>query len=206
MTTTPEGIPCWYELGTSDLTAASAFYADVLGWTIADAGMPGMDYRLGTATDGGTVSGMMALEGGDAAPPPYWMIYFTTEDCDARVAAIIEAGGTMLAAPADIPGTGRFAVVADPQGAAFGLLQPLPMDAPMEHPAFDQQAPGHGNWHELMSSDPEAGLAFYAEQFGWTKGDTMDMGEMGTYQIFGSGGQDLGGMMGLCILQPLPIL
>ena len=86
MTTTPEGIPCWYELGTSDLTAASAFYADVLGWTIADAGMPGMDYRLGTATDGGTVSGMMALEGGDAAPPPYWMIYFTTEDCDARVA------------------------------------------------------------------------------------------------------------------------
>jgi hypothetical protein len=48
-----------------------------------------------------------------------------------------------------------------------------------------------------MSSDPEAGLAFYAEQFGWTKGDTMDMGEMGTYQIFGSGGQDLGGMMGL---------
>ena len=197
MTTTPEGIPCWYELGTSDLTAASAFYADVLGWTIADAGMPGMDYRLGTATDGGMVSGMMALEGGQAAPPPYWMIYFTTEDCDARVAAITEAGGTMLAAPADIPGTGRFAVVADPQGAAFGLLRPLPMDAPMEHPAFDQQAPGHGNWHELMSSDPEAGLAFYAEQFGWTKGDTMDMGEMGTYQIFGGGGQDLGGMMGL---------
>jgi predicted enzyme related to lactoylglutathione lyase len=94
MTTTPEGIPCWYELGTSDLTAASAFYADVLGWTIADAGMPGMDYRLGTATDGGMVSGMMALEGGQAAPPPYWLIYFTTEDCDARVAAITEAGGT----------------------------------------------------------------------------------------------------------------
>ena len=197
MTTTPEGMPCWYELGTSDLTAASAFYAEVMGWTITDSGMPGMNYLLATATDGGTVSGMMEVQGGASAPPPSWLIYFTAADCDERVAAISAVGGTVITAPADIPGTGRFAVVADPQGAAFGLLQPLPMEAPLEHPAFDQQASGHGNWHELMSSDPEAGLAFYAGQFGWTKGDTMDMGEMGTYQIFGGGGLDLGGMMGL---------
>jgi len=190
-------MPCWYELGTSDLTAASAFYAEVMGWTITDSGMPGMNYLLATATDGGTVSGMMEVQGGASAPPPSWLIYFTAADCDERVAAISAVGGTVITAPADIPGTGRFAVVADPQGAAFGLLQPLPMEAPLEHPAFDQQASGHGNWHELMSSDPEAGLAFYAGQFGWTKGDTMDMGEMGTYQIFGGGGLDLGGMMGL---------
>jgi predicted enzyme related to lactoylglutathione lyase len=89
-------------------------------------------------------------------------------------------------------------VCADPQGAAFGILQPLPMEAPPEHPAFDQVAPGHGSWHELMSTDPVAALAFYSDLFGWTPGgEAMDMGEMGTYQVFDFHGKDVGGMMGL---------
>ncbi len=194
---TPQGTPCWYELSTSDLQTAGEFYAAVLDWTIADSGMDGVTYHLATAPDGGNVAGLSPLPDTGGAPPPSWLIYFTCDDCDQASAAIASAGGHIVVEPADIPGTGRFAICADPQGAVFGLLQPAPMDAPPAQPAFDQQAAGHGNWHELMSSDPEAGFAFYAEQFGWAKGETMDMGEMGSYQLFQVGGTDVGGIMGL---------
>lgn len=190
------GVPCWYELGTTDLAAAGEFYGAVLGWRIADSGMPGMTYHLASAPDGGGVAGMMPVQG-PPGTPPNWLVYFAADDCDAAVAATVAAGGAQLMAPADIPGTGRYAVCADPQGAVFGILQPLPMDTPPEHPAFDQAASGHGNWHELMSPDPAAALAFYSDLFGWTAGTAMDMGEMGTYQIVQFGGADMGGIMGM---------
>ena len=63
--------------------------------------------------------------------------------------------------------------------------------------AFDQQKEGHGNWNELMTSDPEAGFRFYSGLFGWQKSQAVDMGEMGTYQVFSHDGTDIGGMMGL---------
>lgn len=192
---TPTGTPCWYELTTSDLSAAGGFYTDVLGWTIADSGMEGFTYHLACAPDGGMVAGMSTGDG--EGPPPSWLIYFTCVDADEASAAVVAAGGSVVMAAMDIPGTGRIAVCTDPQGAAFGLLTPEPMDAPVEHPAFDQQATAHGNWHELMTSEPVAALAFYGELFGWTTGEAMDMGEMGTYQLFGLNGADIGGMMAL---------
>lgn len=196
-TPTYHGLPCWYELGTTDIPAASEFYHSVLDWSIADSGMEGVSYHLANAPDGVGVAGMMDTAGQEGAPPPNWLIYFGCADCDATAAAVTAAGGTIIVPPSDIPGTGRFSVCFDPQGAAFGILQPAPMEAPPQGSAFDQSAPGHGNWHELMSSDPEAGFAFYADLFGWTKGETMPMGEMGNYQLFQHGGTDIGGMMGL---------
>ncbi|MFV0464414.1 MAG: VOC family protein [Nostocoides sp.] len=194
--TTPQGTPCWYELSTSDLTAAGEFYSAVLGWNIVDSGMPGMTYHLASAPDGGGVAGLMGPQGRPDAPPS-WLLYFTSDDVDTMAASVTAAGGSVLAPPADIPGTGRFAVVTDPQGAAYGLLQPLPMDTPPASPAFDQSSVGHGTWHELMSTDPTAGFAFYADQFGWSRGEAMDMGDMGFYQLFQLAGTEIGGMMGL---------
>lgn len=191
------GTPCWYELGTSDLSAAGRFYAAVLDWTVADSGMEGMEYHLTTAPDGGMVAGLMSNADQAGPPPPNWLIYFACDDADATAAAITEAGGGVLVAPMDIPGTGRYAVCTDPQGAAFGILQPLPMESEPQSRAFDQNLPGHGNWHELMSTDPVAGFDFYSGLFGWTKGQPMDMGDMGTYQLFQDRGVDIGGMMGL---------
>ena len=101
----------------------------------------------------------------------------------------------MLKAPADIPGTGRFAVLADPQGAAFGILQPLPMEKEPESGAFDQMKEGHGNWIELMTTDPAAALDFYTRLLGWTRSTAIDMGEHGTYQLFARNAGDIGGMM-----------
>lgn len=188
-----QGTPVWYELSTSNVDAAQRFYEKVIGWKIADSGMAGLDYRLANV-NGAMVAGMMVppMEG----VPPWWAIYFAVDNCDKTAAALTAAGGKVHVPPTDIPGVGRFAIVTDPQGAAFGLLTPLPMDTP-QPPAFDQKKMGHGNWHELMSTDPKAGLDFYRKLFGWTASTAMDMGDMGTYQIFAHQGQDIGGMMGL---------
>lgn len=191
------GKPCWYELSTTDPGGAARFYGAVLGWQVADAGMPGFDYRIATSGDD-MVAGMMAGQGPGAAP--LWTVYVTVTDCDRAAKAVARAGGAVRQEPTDIPGTGRFAVLSDPQGASFGILQPLADDGR----AFDQKQAGHGNWHELMTSDPDAALAFYGKQFGWKPGDAMDMGAMGTYQLFRHGTADIGGMMKLAPQMPGP--
>lgn len=200
------GTPCWYELATSQgtLPAAAEFYGQVFGWAIADAGMEGFDYRLASA-GGDAVAGLMEMPGDVAGMPPFWMIYFAVDDIEALVRDATAAGARIHRPLTDIPGTGRFALLADPQGAGFGVLQP-DMSTMSEaeiakaesgQGAFNPGQPGRGHWHELMSTDPEAAFAFYAGLFGWGRGSALDMGADGAYQIFRHGGADIGGMMGL---------
>jgi hypothetical protein len=173
-----------------DVKASADFYGPLLTWGFQDAGMPGMTYML--AMNGGDmVAGLMQP---DEKMPEFWMLYFAVDDCDAAAERAKALGGAVHRAPEDIPGTGRFAILTDPQGAAFGILQPLPGQ---EGGAFDQAKTGHGNWHELHSTDPVAGLAFYSEFLGWTASSAMPMGEMGNYQLFAREGKDIGGMMRL---------
>ncbi|HRO12640.1 VOC family protein [Amaricoccus sp.] len=198
------GRPCWYELSTGpgQLAAAEEFYREVLGWSFRDSGMPDFEYHL-ASVEGDLVAGLMPMPPDAGAMPPFWMIYFAVDDADKAAADIRAAGGGVHREPADIPGTGRFAVVADPQGAAFGILQPEPMEeGGAGGNAFDQSKAGHGNWNELMTSDPEAGFRFYGDLFGWQKSQAVDMGEMGVYQLFSHDGADIGGMMRL---GPAPI-
>ncbi|UXU75608.1 MULTISPECIES: VOC family protein [unclassified Paracoccus (in: a-proteobacteria)] len=194
------GKPCWFELTTApgQLAAAGAFYNRVLGWDIADSGMEGFTYHL-ASHDEHPVAGLMETSPVCAEAPPNWMIYLDVDDVDATVRRVAELGGKVLRSPADIPGTGRFAVAADPQGAVFGLLQPSPMDPqpPADAGAWNQNRESHGNWIELMTTDPTAGLDFYAAIMGWDRGDSLDMGAAGTYQLFRWQGAEIGGMMGL---------
>ncbi len=193
------GTPCWYELTTSEgsLGAAGAFYGAVLGWTVKDAGMEGFEYHLASAGDE-MVAGLMVTPAEAGGMPPFWMIYFAVDDADKAAADVTAAGGRVYKEPADIPGTGRFAVLADPQGAAFGVLQPEPMPGQEgAGRAFDPAKESHGNWNELMTSDPEAGFRFYSGLFGWQKSQAVDMGPMGTYQVVSHDGTDIAGMMGL---------
>jgi predicted enzyme related to lactoylglutathione lyase len=194
-----QGRPIWYELMTSggSLGAAEAFYGDVLGWSVRDSGMEGFTYHLASA-DSDLVAGLMETPPDAGGMPPFWMIYFAVDDADRTAAAIEAAGGRIHRAPADIPGTGRFAVAGDPQGAGFGILAAQPMEGGGEGGnAFDQAKAGHGNWNELMTTDPAAAFRFYSGLFGWEKSRAVDMGEMGTYQLFSHGEADIGGMMGL---------
>lgn len=185
----------WYELMTSDPTAAEAFYRAVVGWKTADAGQPGMRYTILSAGDRG-MGGLLELpaEACAAGARPGWLGYIGVPDTDAAAKRIAEAGGAIRRGPENIPNVGRFAVVADPGGAPFMLLTPLPRaDAP---PAPEPWTPGLVSWHELVSSiGQEAAFAFYAGQFGWETSELMDMGPMGKYRIFGADGVTLGGMM-----------
>ncbi|WP_344069970.1 VOC family protein [Microbacterium sediminicola] len=192
---TTSGFPCWYELMTTDVDAASAFYSAVLGWNVVSAGMPDFDYRLASDPNGSSVAGLGGTEPGQ---PAAWIFYLEVAECDAAAAQVESLGGSILTAPADIPGTGRFAIATDPQGAVFGMLQPNPMEG--EAPAigaFDQPTTGHGSWHELRTSDPVAGFDFYRELVGWTPGVAMPMEDGDTYQIFAAKGTDIGAVQPL---------
>ena len=117
------GTPQWNELVSPDLPTATKFYADVLGVEWESMPMEGGDY-LCLVSGGRQVGGAMVpqMEG----IPPHWNVYFGTDDTDAGVARAVELGANVVAPAFDVPGVGRMAVLADPQGAMFNLFQPVP--------------------------------------------------------------------------------
>ncbi|GAC1548827.1 MAG: VOC family protein [Beijerinckiaceae bacterium] len=182
----------WYELMTTDERAAEAFYRHVVGWSAADAGIPSQSYILMSAGDH-RVAGIMPLptDAAAAGGKPGWIGYIVVGDVGASAARVKQKGGAVHRPPADIPGVGRFAIVADPQGVTFALFKGEGTPAP----AVPQGTPGHGGWHELRALDGVKAFAFYADMFGWTKAEAIDMGPLGTYQIFAIDGVPSGGMM-----------
>jgi predicted enzyme related to lactoylglutathione lyase len=119
----------WTELMTRDVAGAKAYYGAVCGWRFETMPMmDGTDYHLGMR-DGVPVIGMMDMTDMDhlKGAPPYWFSYFAVDDVDAAVAATTAAGGKVLRAPFEVPGTGRIALLEDPTGAAMGLMTPAPM-------------------------------------------------------------------------------
>lgn len=182
----------WYELLTTQKAAAEKFYAGLLGWKSQDSGQPGIDYSM-IVNDGVTVGGMMTLpkEACDMGAQPGWMGYIAVSDVDASAKRTASAGGKVLREPEDIPGHGRFAILADPQGAAFCIYSLGTVAGDAHRPGV----PGFGGWHELYTDDVNKALDFYGALFGWTKSMAVDMGEMGVYQLFAIDGVDCGGMM-----------
>ncbi len=180
----------WYELNTTDLDAAIRFYGHVTGWTF-DGATDGPHAYPHIRGSQGHLGGVTRLQEPAKAMgvPPHWMGYVEVADVDATLAKLQALGGTLHFGPMDLPGTGRFAVVADPQGAAFSLYR-----AAKEEPERDLRQPGEFNWHELATSDHHAAFAFYSELFGWEKKGEFDMGPMGTYLLFGLGDKQLGGI------------
>ena len=187
----------WYELMTTDLAAAEAFYTEVVGWSAKDAGVTGMSYTIASAGDA-MIAGLMVLpdEARQAGGRPGWIGYVHADDVDAKAAEFARAGGAIHRPAADIPDIGRFAVVADPQGAMICLFKPKPMPMPDAGPRpAPMGTPGHVGWRELYAADLDTAFPFYAGMFRWTKAEAVDMGAMGVYQLFASGGETLGGMM-----------
>ncbi|PTV96272.1 putative enzyme related to lactoylglutathione lyase [Rhodobacter aestuarii] len=108
-----------------------------------------------------------------------------------------DLGGKVWKEPTDIPGTGRFAILGDPQGAMIGIMQLEPMDPPSPSSAWDQRNPGHGTWLDLTCPDPVEGLEFYRKLFGWRRNMQFPAGRAGTYFVFAHEGTRIGGAMGL---------
>lgn len=119
---------CWNELQTRDPDKAIPFYASVFGWT-ANTQPMGMSSYTEWQLDGRTVGGMMPMdENFPAQVPPHWEVYFAVDDADATVAKARELGAAVYVEPQDVP-PGRFAVLADPQGAVFSVIRlTVPLD------------------------------------------------------------------------------
>jgi predicted enzyme related to lactoylglutathione lyase len=183
----------WHELMTTDPASAAAFFGSVLGWQTQRFG-PTPSYQMFTANGRG-VGGLMPLpdEAKAGGTPPMWVLYIATPDVDETAAQAASLGGKILRAAEDIPTVGRFALLADPQGALFAAFTPLPAQTGADTPGA-----ADFSWHELYTTDWKSALVFYRRLFGWKATHAMDMGPaMGTYQMYGLDGTDLGGMMNM---------
>jgi predicted enzyme related to lactoylglutathione lyase len=116
------GAMCWNELATTDTGRAEAFYAGLFGWSGVTRDLGGTRYTT-FVLNGEPCSGMRPMDASLGPVPPHWLMYFAVSDCDGQVALVQSLGGAVRGPPADVPGVGRFAVVADPQGATFAIFR-----------------------------------------------------------------------------------
>jgi predicted enzyme related to lactoylglutathione lyase len=160
----PPGTFNWFELATTDQSAAKVFYSKLFGWEIFDSPMgPNEVYTT------------FRLEGKDAAAgytmrpemqaqgiPPHWDIYLAVESADETAAKIESAGGHLISKPFDVMDYGRMAVASDPAGAVFCIWQKK-----SQMGSGITAATGTVCWADLMTPDPEAATKFYSAVFGW---------------------------------------
>ena len=179
----------WYELLTKDVDAAEKFYTAVVGWTTTPFEGSPQRYDMWMRAGSVPVGGVMPLPEGMHFPP-HWGMYVGVPKLEDGVAQIERLGGTALSGVIEVPTVGRMRTMKDPQGAAFSIYEPA---SPPQEPEGEPQ-PGGVSWHELYTTDADAALKFYTTLFGWRPTESMDMGEMGKYQMFGRT-LPLGGMM-----------
>jgi predicted enzyme related to lactoylglutathione lyase len=193
MTINPSRV-IWYELMTTDPEGAARFYTKAMGWRFGGPTGGPIDYRMIEAA-AGPVAGLLTLPPGarESGLDPGWFLYLDVPDVDAETAAIAAVGGTVLMPASDVPGVGRFSLIADPWGACLYLMTPTGEGPSISH---NSRIEGHGAWHELHTKDGAKSFDFYTGRFGWEADGSVDMGpQMGLYRLFKIGDVQSGGIM-----------
>jgi predicted enzyme related to lactoylglutathione lyase len=181
----------WYELLTTDVAAATAFYTRVMRWGAWDASAPGRPYILfGDGTSAISALTPLPDDARQTGVQSTWVGYVGVDDVDAAADQVVQRGGAVQVAPTDVADISRFSVVTDPQGARVALFK---WRNAAQQPPTAPDATGRVGWHELLAADWEQAWSFYAALFGWQK-EEADVSKMGTYQPFSIGGQMIGGM------------
>jgi uncharacterized protein len=202
-----EGMFVWYDLMSTDIDAARAFYTEVVGWKIEDSGMPGPTPYYMLQAAGQPIGGAMQLtpEMLASGARTGWMGHVYTPDVDAMAKVFKDQGGAVHREPTDIPGVGRFAIVSDPYGGVVSLFANDPQYT--GSPPLPPGTPGDCGWRELHALDGPAAFKFYSERFGWRSDMVVDMGPMGVYQTFkpAEGEVAHGGMMTKPAEMPAPM-
>ena len=196
------GSHIWYELMTPDPEAAGAFYSAVVpGWKFGERNPGDLDYRMIGRSDGGNAGGVLRIskDMADHGATPVWLGYVAVDDVDGIVARIEARGGKVHMPATDIPGVGRIAMVADPQGNPIYVMKPKPPSdgSNAKSDAFSPTEGQRVSWNELATPDPVAARQFYGELFGWSSDEFMDMGEYGEYRFFSHAGQTIGAVCGV---------
>ena len=193
------GRPLWYELLTTDMKAAEAFYTDVVGWTTMTTQGAHGPYTIFKNPAGNQVAGVMNQPPG-MNMPPHWVMYIGAPKLEDAVTQVEQRGGSAMSPVVEIPNIGRMRAMHDPQGARFEVYEPAAL------PSTPETQPGNGDiaWHELYAADVDAAMKFYFGLFGWRATEpAFDMGPMGKYHMFGRS-FTLGGMMNKPKEMPAP--
>jgi predicted enzyme related to lactoylglutathione lyase len=190
---------------TSDVGKAVSFYTRLFGWKAEEMDMGNMKYTIVKAGEkqvGGIYQQMPQQKG----VPSNWLGYVSVENVDASADKAVSIGAKVLSPPMDIPSVGRWAVLADQQGAAIAAFRGSnpPTDGPTKPQA------GEFCWDELLTRDTAQAKKFYTQLFGWSSTE-IDMGPAGTYTLFKTPGtendptaMDPGGMMQIPSGAPYP--
>jgi uncharacterized protein len=125
----------WNELFTSDTQGATSFYSQLLGWQSFTPDGPAPEDPAETGGPPHTIWMMGFNQVGSMRPhpatgaAPLWLPFITVDDVDECAKTAEELGGVVVSEPFDVPNSGRFAILKDPQGAVFGIGHPLQADA-----------------------------------------------------------------------------
>ncbi len=151
------------ELVTPDLASAKQFYGALFGWTFQDSHMGATQFAEAMA-GGHPVAALIDRElPPGQRRPALWLSFFSVSDTANARASAAQAGAKVLFEPKLVPNLGSEAVLADPQGAVFGVLASSSGD-----PADVLAQQGDWIWSSLITSDPDTDAAFYQNLFGLT--------------------------------------
>jgi hypothetical protein len=173
------GVPCWIDTSQPDPEAALPFYSGLFGWEFENVMPEGSEgsYFIGRIR-GGDVAAVGAIPEG-APPTSLWNTYVWVDSADETAAKARDAGGGVVSEPFDVLDSGRMAVLADPEGAAFCVWQAK------EHRGA-KVVNEHGSlvFNGLATRDPKRAEAFYRAVFGW-RILALDAGAMWALPAYG---------------------
>ena len=152
----------WTELVTPDVAKAKVFYGGLFGWTFQDYDTVDTHYSL-ARQDGIQVAGIVQqpIRPGTRREPS-WLMFIAVQDVDLTVHNAVNSGGKVLRPPKSYAARGRQAILADPQGAVFGVLASFTDD-----PADELAPTGTWIWSSLLARDASVDAAFYQTLFGY---------------------------------------
>ncbi len=177
------GEALWLDLITEDADAASAFYGDLFGWEIVS--RPGHSRLI--RNQGRDIAGLFEINNSmPDASESQWVVGIVSDDLDASVASVRQAGGSVLRNITDVEGSGRYAVIRDPQGALVMLGQPT-------REIGGPRQPGFFVWAELWTDDVDDATEFYGEVVGYETRVIEKPG--GEYTVFETGGTPRAGLV-----------
>jgi predicted enzyme related to lactoylglutathione lyase len=182
--------PCWFDLSTTDLPAAMAFYGELFGWTFHDGG-EALGHYTQAHRDGRAAAGLVPKMPGMEETPTTWTVYVGVMDAEAIASRIVAQGGSMMVPPMDVMGLGAMAVAVDPEGAVFGLWQPGTFIG-----AQVEGEPGAMCWAEVNTRQPAEAVTFYGGVFGLAA-HRMENADREYHTLHLSSGDAVAGVFGM---------
>lgn len=193
ITESPEGVPCWFELSSTDPQSSFNFYSQLFGWNRTDMDLGAMGTYSFLSNANGTIGAFCDMQPDLKAhgAPSYWAVYFSVDQCDASTSRAVELGASVVMQPMDVSSHGRLSILTDPEGAMFCLWQTRAQSG--DFVMFEDHSVG---WVELATKDTAAARKFYGSLLGWTFEESeIPVPDSGNYVEISIGNTKYGGMI-----------